>query len=1714
MRAGVFAWVPGGLVIAVLASLAWRPVAAQELKTRFSSYESTVAYDSMFPAERDILEAAVSGSAGSHLAVRCPALDRQASSTLRLLGFCVTPEYVPQDLSQGSPGLFSAARGAITVDCGVCPLQDAFGNFLCKSYERACATEADVRERIAHYYESGPFCHHGLSAETGWSYFPSEPGWWTGSYPGDTAAYRVLYTKSLAYDVWVPAEATGCNDPVKVQHDWGLTSRTFKSCPLGYYRTSFRLDEPVEEPSCGNSYASRLQVLGNKEKSAGACGTAHPCYPTTGVKTLTEPDYVSPGLTLTRYFHSEMWERDYAALGRGWSHNYSERLLPGDGGVVRHLDGAGNIERFACVDAPACSRYRSVNVDGHLLRSAGAGWVVLSPDGPKKTFDQAGRLILIEDRAGAYARHSISYTPDDKVDSVMDQQGRSLRFSYNADGLVDAVTLPSGEIIQYRYRQPADQPAFVARNQQLVQVIRQDRSQRVYHYEDSGGDGAPRHVFLVTGITDERGIRLATFTYDESARVTGSQLADGADRVRLHYVSRPGEDENWTVTQLTRPLGAVETYGIKADPFRKPAAIGDDRGDVVLAYDYGNRVVGRLDREGNRTAWEYADGMHRTRQIEAVGTPVERSVDRLWNNEINRIVEQRAPGQVTRYTYNERGQVLGRTEVDTESLAERRWSYTYVEAPAASELIGRLAAVDGPRTDVADVTRYDYYRADDPGGAYLRGDLHTITNALGHITEFLAYDADGRPLRVRDATGVVKTLTYHSRGWLASYSAAGRTTRFSHDGAGNLTRVTQADGSFIDYRYDHAGRLIGMADNEGNLIEFTLDAAGNRIEERTVDAAGQVRRQMSRVFDQFGKLTALVDGNGHETLYSYDRNGNPVSRRDPDHGATHFEYDPLDRLIRTIDAALGETSLAYDDRDNLLTVTDPLGNLTVYGYDGLDNLTQVDSPDSGITAHAYDSAGNRVSSTDARGVRTQYRYDALGRLISIAYPADELDVLFGYDTGTFGAGRLTEMDDALGTESYGYDEHGNLISVVRDINGESYTVAYGYNATGRLSRITYPSGMVVEFHLDSSGRVAAVSQTVGAETRDLVTDVRHAPFGPISGFTFGNGLMMDARLDLDYRLDELHSGALDWRFQYDEAGNVLAIIDRIEPENDQVFGYDRLHRLTYAEGAHGAEAFAYDANGNRLTHLDGSIETGYGYAPRSNRLVRLGDRTLERDAAGNRVAMTDETGFGVVYEYGAHNRLARVAAGDGEAPSLQGEYGYDGRGQRVSKSTAAGTVHFIYGPGGQLLGEYGRDGHGPIIKEYVYLDGRPVAVHVGRTDVQLPPPVYLVVDNDEPRTGGSGIWTLRTDEQQYGAGFRLGGARPGSTYRWFFTTPVVGKADVYAWWVGGRGHSDLAQYVISSHGGDRADTVVMSQKSGGGRWNHLGSYDFIGDPGEYIQLSSANGPVAADAVRLAVPQPPVVRQIRATHFVHTDHLGAPRLVSDDTQTVLWRWGGKPFGGLAPDEDPDGDGERLELNLRFPGQYFDPETGLHYNYFRDYDPGTGRYLASDPIGQAAGTDVFGYAAANPLAFIDPSGLEIVGTWAAAPRAHDIKAGFPRWKGYAFGDPRLLPPGIRVGWFEVDVSARVSYQVRCEEFAESELACLGERPRVWYLSSAGAGPISHTVEIPYRFSIGPAWFKWSAFAARIAKQAEEQARSALVRLARELYQDPTLMCVLSQ
>lgn len=173
------------------------------------------------------------------------------------------------------------------------------------------------------------------------------------------------------------------------------------------------------------------------------------------------------------------------------------------------------------------------------------------------------------------------------------------------------------------------------------------------------------------------------------------------------------------------------------------------------------------------------------------------------------------------------------------------------------------------------------------------------------------------------------------------------------------------------------------------------------------------------------------------------------------------------------------------------------------------------------------------------------------------------------------------------------------------------------------------------------------------------------------------------------------------------------------------------------------------------------------------------------------------------------------------------------------------------------------------------------------------------------------------------------------------------------------------------------------------------------------------------------------------YYLHTDHLQTPRLATDETQNVVWRWDSDAFGYGKAQQDPDGDGKIVKINLRFAGQYYDRESGLHYNHHRDYDPKIGRYIQSDPIGLLGGINTYIYVRNNPLMINDPSGQFWVHIGSAI--IGGTSAALGAWiSGETNGNP--TSPGMVIGAFAVGAAMGAANPMAGFASAEAALASL--------------------------------------------------------------------------
>lgn len=136
-----------------------------------------------------------------------------------------------------------------------------------------------------------------------------------------------------------------------------------------------------------------------------------------------------------------------------------------------------------------------------------------------------------------------------------------------------------------------------------------------------------------------------------------------------------------------------------------------------------------------------------------------------------------------------------------------------------------------------------------------------------------------------------------------------------------------------------------------------------------------------------------------------------------------------------------------------------------------------------------------------------------------------------------------------------------------------------------------------------------------------------------------------------------------------------------------------------------------------------------------------------------------------------------------------------------------------------------------------------------------------------------------------------------------------------------------------------------------------------------------SGNAASNTTSSAPIQLTVTQGVAQVYYIHTDQLNTPRLITNSANAKVWEWNNDdPFANNPVNDDPNATGNHFTYNPRLPGQYFDSETNTNYNYYRDYDPATGRYIESDPIGLEGGINTYGYVGGNPLGRIDSKGLK--------------------------------------------------------------------------------------------------------------------------------------------
>jgi RHS repeat-associated protein len=618
------------------------------------------------------------------------------------------------------------------------------------------------------------------------------------------------------------------------------------------------------------------------------------------------------------------------------------------------------------------------------------------------------------------------------------------------------------------------------------------------------------------------------------------------------------------------------------------------------------------------------------------------------------------------------------------SGSPRVWSYTY-------NSFGQVLTAKGPRTDVNSTTTYTYYTCTT---GYQCGQINTVRDALGHTTTFNTYNAHGQPLTITDPNGVVTTMTYDARLRLTSRQVGAETTGYSYYPTGLLNTVTLPDGSTVTYTYDTAHRLTTVTDGAGNYVSYTLDNMGNRTAVNTYDPSTTLRRTHSQVFNALSELYQDVNAAGTSavtTTYGYDGNGNQTSIAAPLSRNTSNQYDALNRLVQVTDPNSGVTQLGYDAKDNLASVTDPRTLTTSYSHDGFGDVTQQASPDTGTTVNTYDSGGNLSTATDARGAVGTYVYDALNRVTQVAYSDQTIN--FTYDAGTNGVGRLTGASDANHTLAWAYDPWGRVTGKGQTVGTITKSVGYAYT-NGDLVTLMTPSGQTITY-----GYTNHQITSVAVNGTTIATGVTYFPFGPVSGWTWGNATTVGRTYDTDAKITQISTAGDSINIGDDNAFHITGITDTGNSANSWTLGYDNLDRLSSAAEAGTTLGWTYDTNGNRLTQT-GSNTSTFTPSTTSNQLNSVTGaltRTYGYDAAGNTTAYASDS-FTL-------NQRGRVSVAS--LPGGAADYIYNALGQMVQKSGNGGTTLLMYDEAGHLLGEYSSTG--ALVEETVWMGDVPVA---------------------------------------------------------------------------------------------------------------------------------------------------------------------------------------------------------------------------------------------------------------------------------------------------------------------------------------------------------------------------------------------------------------------
>jgi YD repeat-containing protein len=1034
-------------------------------------------------------------------------------------------------------------------------------------------------------------------------------------------------------------------------------------CPAVYPEQDSASGQCLAECPQGDTLCM-ARNLGAPSCNTGNLTVGNPCNIGSGNKYQAENDLEGTHGVLDYTRHYNSLSTRALGIGKRWSTRYTAAIVD-LGTSVQVIRGDGYAEYFDCSVTPCLGE-----TDTRIrLTSDAAGYTLVDQHDTVEHYGVAGELLSITDIRGN--TQALAYDAAGRLEGVDTSTGDYITFGHDGSGRVASMTDQAGRVWGYRYDAAGN----------LEYVDNPDGTLRRYHYNESQYAGASLPHAL-TGITDERGNRYATYEYDAGGRAIATWHAGNAGRVDIQYSDLDG------ARSITNSRGFTSAYSTSvqlgkslATGMTGPGCATCGTSNTAHDFDPVNNYLrsktensittkyGNYDSHGNYlckvegvTAADTSTGEC---DFDPVASPNARRSDYTYDSRYySKIATMTEPSvfagaiKRTTYEYDDSGNRL------SETISGFTPSGTPVSRTIGYQYNGpyqQLSRIDGSRVDVSDITTLRYY-ADDPLEGANRARLKEVEDALGVLLRHsITYTPTGKISTQRDASDVLTTYDYYpGNDRLKRIQIFGNefthATEWSYEATGEVRSITLAHGDVdtatLAFTYDDARRLIRITDGLGNYIHYTLDTEGNREGEQIYDSNGTLRKALAQSYDEYNRLASSWSGSNPQAPLetfapSYAPNGTLDVSADGRNVTSGYSYDDLKRLLSSTQdlGGLGAiTRYEYDAADRLTEVIDPNNGTTTYHYDDLGNRLETVSPDTGVTAYTYDSSGNlqtrTTASATAEAVMLSYDYDALNRLTYMTTPDPLEDIAYTWDACRNGTRRLCQVTNGSSAVSYAYDSFGNVTA--------HQGVAYTHDRANRVKTMTYLSGTVLTYHYDSAGQVSAVDLAFNGQTQALATGITYAPFGGIEGLIYGNGKVLTQQWDMAYRLlSQSTPGVLSLDYtDYDGNGNLRQRDDSTSlPVVTNDYTYDALNRLDTASGVFGSNwGYDYDPNGNRIESNEAAPVT-LEYETSSNRLDAIGSEDVILDVAGNTLVKGSWS-----YTYTPLNRLR--SANDGTEVSI------------------------------------------------------------------------------------------------------------------------------------------------------------------------------------------------------------------------------------------------------------------------------------------------------------------------------------------------------------------------------------------------------------------------------------------------------------------------------